>query len=68
MSTQSYWIKERYNPQLGTYFEAMGQLSKTKANRYLKPLYGENYMHEFKDETSYLARIEELKDGGHRFQ
>ena len=50
-----YWIKERYNPQLGTYFYYCGQLSNTEAmsmetpktGLFLTALYGSNIMHSY---------------------
>ncbi len=42
-----YWIKQRYNPQLGIYYVKCGQISKTAAKRFYKAIYGENVMLEF---------------------
>jgi hypothetical protein len=60
-----FWIKERYNPQLGTYYVACGQLSKTAAKKHLRPIYGNNIMHSFRTEESYKRRIAELEKAGH---
>lgn len=59
-----YWIKERHNPQLGVYFVAMGQMSKTTAMRSEGALYGHNYMHCYQTQEAYTARIAELKKLG----
>lgn len=67
-NSKLYYIKERYNPQLGTYYEAMGQMTKTAAKRHERPLYGHNTMHSFTTEQAYNDRIEELKKEGAEFQ
>ena len=64
MSTKPFWIKERINPQLGTYYVACGQRSQTAAKRMANALYGENIMHEYPDEQSYQAKINELRSRG----
>ena len=64
MKALSYWIKERINPQFGTYYVPCGQLTKRKANRCENALYGDNIMHPFKTEDEYRARIEELRKMG----
>ena len=63
-----FWIKERYNPQLGTYYVACGQLSKAAAKRKERSLYGENVMHSFDSEDAYKARIRELRKKGAEVQ
>jgi len=68
MATKYWWLKERDNPQLGTYWVACGKLSKTAAKRMEYSLYGCNIMHSFETETAYLERIEELKKQGERVQ
>jgi len=68
MKQHPWWIKERFNPQLGTYYVACGQMSKTAAKRYEKPLYGDNVMHRFDAEADYKARLDELKKQGERVQ
>ena len=35
-----FYVKERFNPQLGTYFVYEGKLSIKEAKKYEKPLYG----------------------------
>ncbi len=69
MTTKPYYIKERNNPQLDKpYFIPCGQLSKTAARKMENSLYGHNLMLEFKTETEYTNKIQELKDGGFRVQ
>jgi hypothetical protein len=63
-----FWIKERFNPQLGTYFVKMGQMSKTAAKRYEKPLYGENVMLRFETREAYNKGIEEIVSQGGKIQ
>lgn len=63
-----FYIKERYNPQLGTYYGACGPMSKSAAKRMEKPLYGENFMHGFDTEEAYNARLSELRANGERVQ
>lgn len=63
-----YYIKERINPQLGTYYVAMGQMSKTAAKKYEKPSYGYNIMHSFLTEALYTAELTRLKSTGERVQ
>lgn len=64
MAKQPYWIKERHNPQLGTYYVGMGQLSKAAAKRYEAPLYGDNVMHRFDSEADYNKRLAALRQSG----
>ena len=61
-----WWIKERYNPQLGTYWVACGQLSKAQAKRKNKPIYGDSVMHDFDTGESYLNRLKELRQSGEK--
>ncbi len=61
---KSFWIKERYNPQLGTYYIPCGQLSKTAAKKHERALYGDNTMHEYRTESEYKQAIDGLKSGG----
>lgn len=64
MATKKFYIKERHNPQLGVYYEACGQLTKTDAKRYERPLYGSNVMHGFDTEEAYMDRLCELREAG----
>lgn len=61
-----FWIKERYNPQLGVYYVGEGQMSRTAAKRHERPLYGENIMHEYPDQKAYEAKLAELRKMGKR--
>ncbi len=61
-----FWIKERDNPQLGTYWVACGQLSTAAAKRKESSLYGFNIMHRFDTEKAYKARLSKLRKSGER--
>jgi hypothetical protein len=61
-----YWIKERYNPQLGTYYILYGQLSFKKAKEYEKSIYGSNVMHKYATKDEYNQAITLLEDQGAR--
>lgn len=65
---KSYWIKERHNPQFGTYYIVCGQMSKTAAMSMQRTLYGDNVMHDFDTKEAYEERIEILKRRGERVQ
>lgn len=65
---QPFWIKERHNPQLGVYYVACGQMSKTAAKNHEKPLYGSNIMHEYETEEAYQDRLAELLATGKSVQ
>ena len=60
----SYWIKERDNPQLGTYYVPCGQMTVKEAKKYERPLYGENTMHRFETVEAYIDEIHKLKSDG----
>lgn len=64
--TKKFYIKKRYNPQLGTYYVACGQLSKTAAKRYESPIYGSNIMLAFDTKEDYKKSIAELEKKGIR--
>jgi hypothetical protein len=64
----NYYIKERYNPQTGTYFVAMGQLSARDARGHCESLYGSNTMHAFATKEEYETRLAQLRDGGEKVQ
>ena len=55
-----YWIKERHNPQLGTYYTPMGEMSVKDAAKHERSLYGFNVMLRYKTKTEYDARVKEL--------
>lgn len=63
-----WWICERRNPQLGTYYIAEGRLSKTAANERESPGYGRNIMHRFKTEEAYKDKIRQLEAEGNKVQ
>lgn len=63
-----FWIKERSNPQLGTYFVAEGRMSKAEARRMENTRYGENVMHGFDTEGAYKSRLSELRSSGEKVQ
>lgn len=66
MNSKSYWIKQRDNPQLGTYYAPCGQLSKTAARKMESTIYGYNTMHEYTTEDEYNKAIDDLKARGER--
>lgn len=68
MSKKPYWIKERYNPQLGTYYVAYGQMSKTAARKCEGSIYGNNVMRKFDSETEYNLALGLLKHEGKSVQ
>lgn len=61
MKPKLYWIKKRHNPQLGVYWTACGQLSKTAAKKHERTLYGTNYMHSLETEEQYKAELIRLR-------
>lgn len=65
---KKFYIKERYNPQLGTYYVAMDQMTRKEARECEDTLYGSNTMHGFDNEEDYRRRIAELKAQGERVQ
>lgn len=65
---KKFWIKQRENPQLGTYYVACGQLSNSEAKRRGRPLYGFNLMHPYDTEEDYFAALKKLRDEGHEVQ
>lgn len=64
MKQHPWWIRERHNPQLGTYYVASGQMSKLASRRFENPLYGDNVMHAYATEAEYEAALEQLKKQG----
>lgn len=61
---KKYYIKERHNPQTGTYYVGCGQMFKTEAKRCENPLYGSNVMHGFDTKEAYENRLDELRKQG----
>lgn len=67
MAGKYYWIKERENPQLRTYYVACGKIAMKEAQAYeRKSLYGSNIMHRFTTKETYEAEISRLKAKGKR--
>lgn len=64
--TMFYWIKERENPQTGTYFVAMGQMETEAALDHEKTIYGKNTMHRFLTEAEYEGRLKQLEKQNER--
>jgi hypothetical protein len=65
---KKYYIKERDNPQLGTYFVRCGQMTKTEARQHERTKYGINFMHSFNTEVEYNAQLKFLQETGERIQ
>lgn len=63
-----YYIKQRNNPQTGTYFVLMGAMSKTAAKRHEKPLYGSNWMNSYDTVDEYEKAIRDLRAAGESIQ
>lgn len=63
-----FYIKERDNPQLKTYYVACGALSKAAAKRMEKPLYGDVVMYGYDTEEAYKTKLAELRANGRRVQ
>lgn len=61
-----WWIKERDNPQLGTYWVPMGKISQKEAREHGKALYGYNTMHSFDSLEAYEEKLRQLKKSGER--
>ena len=52
-----YYIKERINPQTGTYCKDMGKMSAKEAKKHESPIYGANIMHSYKTKKEYEAAL-----------
>ena len=62
---QSYWIKERHNPQFDEpYYVLCGQLGKREAKKKEKSMYGFNNMLEFTSLEAYEQKATELREQG----
>lgn len=69
MKGKYFWIKERDNPQLGTYYVAMGNITTKEAKKYESPrLYGSNIMHKYDTKEAYETALFYLKREGKRIQ
>jgi len=65
---KKFYLKERHNPQLGVYYIAMGQMSKTAAKQAEGSIYGTNYMIPFDNVEDYMGKIKELELAGKSIQ
>ncbi len=65
---KKWYIKQRDNPQLGTYYVACGQLSKAAARRQEGSLYGFNLMRPYETYQQYEKALADLKANGERIQ
>lgn len=64
---KKFWIKERNNPQVGTYYVREGQLSKRAAAKIVSgTLYGSNRMIPFDTKDQMDAAYERLALEGNR--
>jgi len=62
---KKFYIKERYNPQLGRYYYVLkGQITKKEAKKLEKTLYGHNCILEFNTEDEYNKAVEEISSLG----
>jgi hypothetical protein len=61
-----YYIKERNNPQTGTYYVAEGLLTKKAAKAQEVTLYGQNIMRPYDTKEEYEAAISELEKRGEK--
>jgi hypothetical protein len=68
LKNKPWWIKERFNPQLGVYYVACGQMSVKDANACKRTRYGCNEMMRFNSEEEYRASLEQLKKDGMNVQ
>lgn len=62
-----FFIKERWNPQFGRYYSPMGQMTQKDADKWKKPVYGSNIMHEYDTEEEYNKQINVLRREGANF-
>jgi hypothetical protein len=66
---KNWYIKQRHNPQLGTYFVPMGQMLKARATEIQRgSLYGSNTMLAFPTEEAYNLYLNKLREEGKRVQ
>ena len=68
MPSKYWWIKERYNPQLGVYYVACGNIPQATAKRMADSLYGTNVMHPYKSKELYVDALSDLLNEGGRVQ
>lgn len=63
-----FYIKQRHNPQLGTYYVACGRLSKREAKAKERSLFGDNTMLGFDTGEEYLEMLSSLRAAGEHVQ
>lgn len=61
-----WWIKIRFNPQIGHYVVPCGKITIKRAREMEKSIYGSNSMIKFDSEEAYNRKIEEFKAEGVR--
>jgi hypothetical protein len=66
MKKLPWWIKERHNPQLGTYYVPRGQMTVKAAKMCEVSAYGSNFMQRYETEALYKAALAKLKKDGER--
>ena len=64
MAAKPYWIKQRYNPQIGTYYVACGRLGVREAKKKEGSLYGSNTMLRYETVEEYQAACAEFGVSG----
>lgn len=57
---QTYWIRERHNPQLGVYYVAMGKMTKAEAKKFERAIYGHDVMLPYPSEEAYNEAVKKL--------
>lgn len=63
-----YWIKQRLNPQTGTYYVACGKMPIKTALRNERTIYGSNIMLRYDTREEYEEKLAKLKADGERVQ
>lgn len=61
-----WWIKERRNPQRGTYFVGCGKMFKKDAKDHEDALYGRNIMRPYETKAEYETELSRLRQLGHQ--
>lgn len=65
---KKFYIKERHNPQLGTYYVACGQMTKKEAKSYEDTRYGTNVMHGYDTAEEYEKALADLRARKHEVE
>jgi hypothetical protein len=55
-----YWIKQRHNPQLGTYYVPQGALPIKDAKAMERSIYGDNVMLRYASKEAYETAVRML--------